>query len=369
MVDPENVDQPLPSSLVWDLTHACPLRCSYCYSESGRRSSRQMPAADMLRVADVLVRCGFRSVAFSGGEPLLVGGVLQLAERLVTNSISVSLYTSGWLLTKDLVPEIARLFSSIHISLDGATAEVHDYIRGRKGSFERALHALSLLNQAAALKQESGGTLNFGIDCVVTQSNFPHLELFCTDIAPRFPRLQFINLVAAVPAGLATREGYDELELLREEQLEQMRDKRYVAHLRSLAPQLRGRLFLSDNFALRMDPKSVQNGTAATSFLQLEPDGRVRAMASYEGTVGHILEEPLEVLWQRAQARLHDPFVVQVLSGVRTMREWAAAARRLDLRFASEKDKARIGKRLGFSPTHGGGVHPEQHNESGRAEK
>jgi MoaA/NifB/PqqE/SkfB family radical SAM enzyme len=306
---------------------------------------------DMRRVADVLVRMRLRRVLFSGGEPLLVQGLPQLAEQLVQGGISVSLYSSGWLLTEAWLPDLLRLFSSIHISLDGATAEVHDAIRGRKGSFERALRALSLLDVASGLpRSPHGRTLNFGIDCVVLQSNFHQLEAFCSEIVPLFPSLQFLNLGAGVPTGLASREGFDELELINEEQLERMRDPRFAAHLRSLAPGLGERLHITDNFALLMDPESLRNGTATTSVLQLEPDGQVRAMAIYEGTIGHILREPPEVLWQRAQARLHDPFVMHSLSKVRTLREWAAATRQIDLHFASDANRLRISRRAPFGP-------------------
>src|SRR5205814_2199850 len=60
----------LPSVVLWEITYACPLRCTHCFSESGRRPSRQPPLADMLRIADVLVAMRPRVVHRTGGRAL-----------------------------------------------------------------------------------------------------------------------------------------------------------------------------------------------------------------------------------------------------------------------------------------------------------
>lgn len=44
-----------PPDVVWDITYACPLRCTHCYSESGRRPARQLSRAELIRVADALI--------------------------------------------------------------------------------------------------------------------------------------------------------------------------------------------------------------------------------------------------------------------------------------------------------------------------
>src|SRR6185312_7544604 len=92
--------------VIWDITYACPLRCVHCYSESGRRASKQLKHEDMLRVIDVMIQSGAKCVQFSGGEPLLVDGVFELAGKLKRSGVSVSLYTNGWLLSESMLPSI-----------------------------------------------------------------------------------------------------------------------------------------------------------------------------------------------------------------------------------------------------------------------
>ena len=111
--------------------------------------------------------------------------------------------------------ELARIFAHIHVSLDGATAEVHDRIRGRAGAFEGALAALAALDRVAAARRAAGEERpRFGLDTVVVRSNFPQLPAICAEIAPRFPELSFLRMGAAVPSGPANAERYAEEELL-----------------------------------------------------------------------------------------------------------------------------------------------------------
>ncbi|WP_067168530.1 radical SAM protein [Microtetraspora niveoalba] len=339
-----------PLEIIWDVTYACPLRCSHCYSESGRRPSRQLDRERMLRVADAIVAMEPYGVSIAGGEPLLVRGIVEVAERMTAAGTKVALFTSGWTLRPEMVDDIARAFSSVSVSLDGATAEVHDRIRGRRGSFERALRALELLDEAARERRLGGRErLSFGIDCVVVRGNFHQVEDVCTAIAPRFPDLGSLSFGAVVPEGLASRAGFAEHELLSDDQAALLGSGEYGARLRSLAPPF-VRVSATDNLALQMHPDRVREGIFFP-VLQIEPDGAVRAMAAYEGTVGNVLTDSPAELWRRAVERWHDPFVVGTLAPVRTMREWAEATRAIDHRFGSEADRARMDRRPEFRPT------------------
>lgn len=305
----------------------------------------------MLRVADALVALKPPAVALSGGEPLLVKGIFEVAEQMSRAGVPVSLYTSGWSLAPWMVEDIARVFSRVVVSVDGATPEVHDRIRARTGSFNRAMNALTLLDDAARERRARGEKpIRFGIDCVVVRSNFHQLEEFCTTIAPRFPEMQFIWLGAAAPSGLASRVGFADHELLTDLQASQLAGTELPMRLQSLAPATVG-VGTTDNRPLQMHPDLVAKGMAFRA-MQVEPDGEVRAMAIYEGTVGNILIEDPAVLWDRVVARWHDPFVTGVLSPVRTMKDWADAARQIDYHFASEQVRTRIDRRPAFpAPT------------------
>lgn len=338
-----------PLEIIWDITYACPLRCFHCYSESGRRPSRQLGRRDMLRVADRIIAMRPYGISLAGGEPLLVDGVFEVAERMVDAGIKVALFTGGWSVRPAMVDDIVRHFFRVSVSLDGATAEVHDRIRGRRGSFDRAMATLQLLEEKIGrLRRDGGDPPSFGIDCVLVRSNFHQADDFCTRIAPRFTELSFVSLGAVVPEGLASRPGVAEHELLTDEQVGLLGSAAFAERLRSLAPPS-VQVTATDNLALQMHPDRIRRGQFFPA-LQVEPDGAARAMPAYEGTVGNLLTDPPAELWRRAVERWHDPFVVDTLTPVRTMRQWAEATRRIDRHFASEADRARLERRPDFLP-------------------
>ncbi|WP_031227303.1 radical SAM protein [Streptomyces roseochromogenus] len=327
------------------MTYSCPLRCTHCYSESGRRPSRQLDHAQLLQVTDALISLRPLGIALTGGEPLLVKGLLEVAGRITRAEIPVVLYTSGWNVDRALAEELLKVFHRIAVSLDGATAGVHNRIRGRARSFESALSTLSLLDEAsrdlAAQLHAHVGT--FGIDCSLMRSNIHQLEKFCTDIVPRFPAMRHLVFGVTVPSGLANRAGFAERELLDDALIRRTASAWQLKRLQSLAPGTLD-ITVEDNRMLMMHPDDLAKGWALPA-MQVEPDGGVRAMPIYEGTVGNILDEDPNALWKKAVARRSDPFVVETLTPVRTMREWAEAARRIDHHFGTAEDRARIARR------------------------
>jgi hypothetical protein len=187
--------------------------------------------------------------------------------------------------------------------------------------------------------------VTFGIDCAVMRSNLHQVEEFCAAVAPRFPHMRFLTFGAVAPSGLASRTGFTDHELLTDEELHALTGPEHAARLRSLAPS-QVRVTTTDNRVLQMHPDMTRR--FGFPLMQVEPDGEVRAMPAYEGTVGNLLTEDPAVLWERAVARRRDPFVVETLSSVRSMRDWAEATRRIDYHFGSDEVRRRIDRRPAY---------------------
>lgn len=140
-------EKPVPPRgkvLIWNITQRCPLRCLHCYESAGVAGSHGAQEKDILNWAGQLPLVGIRYVVISGGEPLLRWNtVLRLAERLRTHNIGVALSTSGILLTPKHLKDI-HLFSYVGVSIDG-DKPMHETMRGLKGSFERAVRAVKML--------------------------------------------------------------------------------------------------------------------------------------------------------------------------------------------------------------------------------
>jgi len=345
----------LPTHVDWQITYACQLRCTHCYTESGRRASRKLARADLLRIADTIVAMQVKRVLIGGGEPLLVPEVFEIVERLRCADIAISLYTNGFELTEEQAATMARLDAQVHVSVDGSTQEINDPIRGREGAFDAAVRSLQLLNAAALERKRAGAPrFRFGIDVTLVQSNYGDIEAICTKLAPRFSELTFLQLGGVIPSGLAAEEAFAEHEVLDDEQLAQLADPAFARALTQLAPPTLEYVCVSDNVSLQLHSERARGMQMPyAEVMEIEPDGSVRAMVTYEGVVGNILHDPPEQVWQRCQERVNHPHVVAELQGVKTPRDWAAAVRRLDQFFGTEQDLVRFGRRVPYSPAVG----------------
>ncbi|MFD2767976.1 radical SAM protein [Micromonospora eburnea] len=335
-----------PTDVVWDITYACPLRCTHCYSESGRRPSRQLGLDDLYRVTDALISLRPGWITLAGGEPLVVPGILDLARRIRAAGISVALYTAGWSMDSALAADLLTSVDRVNVSVDGATATVHDRIRGRSGSFTRATATLTRLDHEAARLRAAGSRVaEFGVDCTVVRSNFDQLDALCTWATRQFPGLGFLWFGAAMPIGLASRPSFVDAELLTDELADELTEPATTDRLRALAPST-VTVGVTDNRLLQVHPEHIARGLYP--FMQVEPDGAVRAMPIYEGTVGSLLTEDPTVLWRRSADRWTDPVVTGALGPARTMREWAEATRVIDQHFGDPLVRSRIERRPAY---------------------
>ena len=64
------------------ITDRCNYKCVYCRTGNGGTLYGDLPFADYLRMARVLVGMGIRKVRLTGGEPLLRKGVVEFVREL-----------------------------------------------------------------------------------------------------------------------------------------------------------------------------------------------------------------------------------------------------------------------------------------------
>jgi SynChlorMet cassette radical SAM/SPASM protein ScmF len=86
---------------------------------------------------------GLSSVKLTGGEPLLHPQFTTLLEIVRREELALTIETNGLLCTPEIAAEIAQSpHRSVSVSIDGADAETHEWVRGVSGSFERARQAI-----------------------------------------------------------------------------------------------------------------------------------------------------------------------------------------------------------------------------------
>lgn len=136
--------RPLLGTLI--VTYRCDLRCAMCDLPARGDRGRELDTEGLKGVLDGLHDLGVLGVGITGGEPLLRPDLLELVAHGARRGLLMHVNTNGTLVTDD----VARAFSehgveSVNVSLDGPTADVHDALRGREGSFRRVLAAIARL--------------------------------------------------------------------------------------------------------------------------------------------------------------------------------------------------------------------------------
>ena len=159
-----------PICLTWELTYACNLSCVHCLSSSGRRDPRELDTEQCEAIIDELQAMQVFYVNIGGGEPTVRPDFWHLLKYAVDHQVGVKFSTNG----VRIGPSRARYLAStdyvdVQVSLDGATPEINDRVRG-PGSYAMAVRALG--NLAAAGFQDAK------VSVVVTRDNVGQLDEF-----------------------------------------------------------------------------------------------------------------------------------------------------------------------------------------------
>ncbi len=166
-----------PICLTWELTYACNLSCAHCLSSSGRRDPRELSTEECKAIIDELQRMQVFYVNIGGGEPTVRSDFWELVDYATAHNVGVKFSTNGVKITPEVAKRLAdSYYVDVQISLDGATPDVNDAVRGQ-GSYDLAMRAMQNLSDA--------GFENFKVSVVCTRHNIPQLDDF-KQIADRF---------------------------------------------------------------------------------------------------------------------------------------------------------------------------------------
>ncbi|HIP14428.1 MAG TPA: radical SAM protein [Sulfurimonas autotrophica] len=146
------------SIIIWNFTNRCNLACHHCYSYADPNSEDFLSTEFILNSISELKKAGVKFVIFSGGEPLIRRDIFIISEAMQDAGIMTYLSTNGLYINEKNVDKIIKTFNYIGISIDGIE-EVHDRFRGLKGSYQKSLNSIKLI-------QKHGG--NAGIRFTLT---------------------------------------------------------------------------------------------------------------------------------------------------------------------------------------------------------
>ncbi len=163
-----------PETVSLTITNACNLRCRMCgqWSEEGymRRSAprAEMGLADWKRVVDETADHGLKLLLLRGGEAFLYPDIIPLLEHIRSKGIFAAIDTNGTQLGR-YAADLVRI-GNLHltVSVDGPE-EIHDSVRGVKGTFQKVRESLARL---AEEETRSGTALSKSITFTVSPYSY-----------------------------------------------------------------------------------------------------------------------------------------------------------------------------------------------------
>jgi len=151
-----------PETISLFLTHRCNLRCKMCGQWGEHGSSwgySKEKLAECLSVDEIKafiddVRRFKPNITLFGGEPLLYRGWDEVVQYVKAAGMRCNMVTNGVLLRTHAERVVEVGLDETIFSLDGPE-EVHDQIRGTKGTFSRAAAGFAKMDEA---KRRAGAT-------------------------------------------------------------------------------------------------------------------------------------------------------------------------------------------------------------------
>jgi MoaA/NifB/PqqE/SkfB family radical SAM enzyme len=132
-----------PHHAQWLITRKCNYHCRGC-NVWEEQDQRELSANEIKRGLDILRKMGIVEIVFSGGDPLLrddAAEIIEYASRFFVTTV----YDNGSMAAEKL--EALRKVDFAAISFDSLDPAKMDYIKGVKGSFEKAMHSVKTLQK------------------------------------------------------------------------------------------------------------------------------------------------------------------------------------------------------------------------------
>ncbi len=337
-----------PTNLAICLTLRCNLRCTMCRQIRGGQdvpenriwydSQRELPLEAWVALLDQAA--AFRPWLYvTGGEPLIYPHFKEFVQEARRRHLTVQLQTNGTLLAPVADFLVRQGVVAVTISLDGPP-DIHDAIRGIKGSFRRVQEGVARLLAARRRHRSPGPVLSF--NCTISKGNLERLpEIVPLAIELGGDVLQFQHTMFNSPEKVARHNAWLAPERVRALGLDMAfpsicegeyyhneitpadipRLQESLRRARELARERLKLVFMPDlpdellaPYYLDLDHPFVEGCDFFWKTLRVSPDGTFSPCLNFRA--GNITAQPLAEIWNGPSMRtLRQLFSKQLLPG------------------------------------------------------
>jgi radical SAM protein with 4Fe4S-binding SPASM domain len=265
------------------LTYRCNNDCAHCYNARSRQFP-EMDTADWKRVIDRLWQIGIPHIVFTGGEPTLRGDLPELIAHAEQTGQITGLNTNGRRISNAsyLQNLVDAGLDHIQITFESHDPDIHDAMVSAKGAWRQTI---------VGIQNALASSLYVMTNTTMLTENSPYLRETLTFLAKL--GVPTVGLNALIYSGRGQKVGTG----LPEKELEPL-----LIVAREITDRNNQRLiWYTPTEYCQFDPMQLELGikgcTAALYNMCLEPDGSVLPCQSYYQSVGNILNDSWETIW------------------------------------------------------------------------
>lgn len=282
-----------PGSVMWDSTKRCNLDCIHCGSHGNYE--KELDTKEIKGIIDQLVSYGVHDFQITGGEPLLRADFIEVLTYANETGLNTSFTSNGYFIDETNAETISKAnVSLIQISVDGIK-DIHNSIRNNQKSYDKAINAIKLLNEATDSK--------ISVMTTVMPRNMSALARLRDILIPL--NIDFWNIGTVMPIGKAR--GNPQLFLSKEQ----------FSHLLGFIIDTKKEIDIEigENFPylaefekkIRGNPKICPVGILSCC---IGTDGHIRGCPDQPDTdfyrEGYVLTDTFEEIWRRGFKRYRD---------------------------------------------------------------
>jgi MoaA/NifB/PqqE/SkfB family radical SAM enzyme len=242
---------------------------------------------------------GTYSISFSGGEPFIKPGFLDLVEFCHRNGIHAGTTTNGSALNKkNAARYVAARPWNLNVSVDAPCAELHDYLRGWPGLFQKLSDGIRYVRDEQA---KQGIDFPVVIKTTVGKKNYRYLPEML-----RWVKEMDATCLSIQPMDRWTPETYEELWIEADEhpELQQVVDT-MIALKRQGEPIMNSELLISllvPHFREESAPPEVMPCRVGLRDFFIRTNGDVEVCFFYPA-IGNIKEQSARDVWYGPKAQ------------------------------------------------------------------
>lgn len=279
----------IPFSATVELTYSCNEACVHCYNpnsprEGGIGTQKPIPKGEMqiedyFRLLDAMKQLGVVKIVFTGGDPFMKKGLLEILQYAHNHKFTFSVYTNGQALyaNRRLYDKLKEIYPQyIGLSIYSTIPEVHDSITRRKGSCEKTMTVAEWCYHDA---------IGLQIKCPIMQANMNSYDgvfkyAMRINGIPQFD----VNITSSVDGDCFASRNLR----LNEEQLKKiLKDPRIPLSIENSVG------------VIERNPDMTFCGAGDANF-NIKPDGTVTPCSAFHLDCGNLKEETLGTIWKES---------------------------------------------------------------------